>query len=193
MNVQHLTARDFLRQPWKNGGGSTLELASLMHEGRLLWRLSIADVERSGPFSDFSGYERTIMLLEGDGMALTIDDAPPVRIAQPFAPLVFDGGSKTDCALLGGPIKDFNLMVDRERACGALLPRQLGKGELPIACRRWSLIYCASGQLVVSTADATQRLAAGELLRIDADSQTTAVLSGLTSDCTVATALIEPR
>ncbi len=35
-----------------------------------LWRVSIADVERDGPFSRFPGIDRTIVLLEGAGMRL---------------------------------------------------------------------------------------------------------------------------
>jgi len=48
--------------------------------------LSIAEVERSGDFSDFSGYERTIMLLEGNGMELMFDDGASQRIDRRHGP-----------------------------------------------------------------------------------------------------------
>jgi len=101
MRFRHLTAADFVRQPWKNGGGSTTQLALEGDDDRWLWRLSAADVERSGPFSDFAGYERTIMLLEGDGMDLEIDGrVAPLR--TPFEPFVFDGAAPSRiCGTVG--------------------------------------------------------------------------------------------
>src|SRR6185369_11614525 len=68
-----LTPSDYRPMPWKNGGGRTIEIA--VHPvGATLdafqWRVSIADIERDGPFSRFPGIDRTIVLLEGAGMHL---------------------------------------------------------------------------------------------------------------------------
>jgi hypothetical protein len=40
--------------------------------------LSIAAVAQSGPFSDFSGYDRSIMLVEGKGFTLEFAEAEPI-------------------------------------------------------------------------------------------------------------------
>ena len=59
--------------PWKNGGGTTREIAAFPPGAGLDdfgWRLSVAEVERDGPFSVFSGVDRTIVLLDGAGMRL---------------------------------------------------------------------------------------------------------------------------
>src|SRR5689334_4844647 len=93
---RHLEAFDYVRQRWKNGGGTTTELAREDAGDRWLWRVSIADVEVSGPFSDFAGYRRIIALLDGNGMALSFDRAPPVIIDRPHEPFAFDGGWRTD-------------------------------------------------------------------------------------------------
>ena len=37
------------------------------------WRLSIADIEASGGFSVFAGYQRIITVLQGAGMHLQVD------------------------------------------------------------------------------------------------------------------------
>jgi len=103
--------------PWKNGFGTTTEIAIDPADadvgGRFRWRLSIANVQRSGPFSAFLGYERTIMVIAGHGMDLAIADQPARRLDRLFDPLVFSGDSTADCRLLDGPICDFNLMVER--------------------------------------------------------------------------------
>jgi environmental stress-induced protein Ves len=108
------------RMPWKNGAGTTTEITidppGADVAGRFRWRLSIADVERSGPFSAFPGYDRTIMVIAGHGMELAVGERPPHRLDRPFEPFLFSGDMPADCRLLGGPIRDFNLMVARASA-----------------------------------------------------------------------------
>ena len=73
--MRHLRSSDYRIMPWKNGGGSTTEIAicpegSGIPGGQFRWRVSIADVVADGPFSRFSGYDRHIMVVEGAGMTL---------------------------------------------------------------------------------------------------------------------------
>jgi environmental stress-induced protein Ves len=166
MKATHLHAADFSRQAWKNGGGFTTQLA-VDDAQPWRWRLSLAEVRDPGPFSDFRGYERTIMLVEGAGMALTIDRGAPVELRRPHEPFVFDGGAATECALLGGPVKDLNLMVARDRARGSLaaLDPDRFRGEALEA--RWTLVYALRGWTRVTAGDTSLSLAPGELLRID--------------------------
>jgi len=108
--------------PWKNGGGLTEEIASHPDGATLdsfAWRVSIAEVTRDGPFSRFPGIDRTIMLLEGAGMRLSRGDREIV-LRTPFEPYAFDGGEEIDCALIEGPVRDFNAMVRRDRAHGSI-------------------------------------------------------------------------
>lgn len=109
--MRWLQAADYLRTPWKNGGGSTLEVCRDQGEGLegFGWRLSIADIAEAGPFSSFSGYERIITVLEGQGMVLQVDGrcSGPLRAFEPFE---FSGHSQVSCELIGGPIRDFNLI-----------------------------------------------------------------------------------
>lgn len=176
MKVDLRTAADYQRQPWKNGGGVTTELASHGEANRRVWRVSVADVERSGPFSDFTGYERTLMLLEGDGMELVFEGYPPQVLDRVHQAVVFDGGWKTDCRLLGGPVKDLNLMVDRERAHGSLavLPAYAG-GHFAVAAP-WTLLYCLTGSIRVEVAGGEYCVRRGELLRLDEAEGTQLVL-----------------
>ncbi len=167
MKARHLTAREFVRQPWKNAGGTTTELALHEEGAQCLWRLSVADIERSGPFSDFSGYERIIMLLEGDGMELTLDGAHVERMDEPFRPFTFDGAAKTQCRLLGGAVKDLNLMVDRERAQGSVTARTIAAPvALPLHAS-WVIVYVLHGAVTISCAESLHDIQAGELLQVD--------------------------
>ncbi|WP_268799164.1 HutD/Ves family protein [Pseudomonas huanghezhanensis] len=106
-----LRAADYPRMPWKNGGGSTEEITRDASEGLdgFGWRLSIADIEQSGGFSTFAGYQRIITVLQGAGMTLNIDGTLSEALL-PSDPFAFSGDSQVSCALLDGPIRDFNLI-----------------------------------------------------------------------------------
>jgi hypothetical protein len=102
--------------PWKNGGGVTTEIA-VSPEGAGLdafdWRVSMARVERDGPFSVFPGIDRTLAVLEGNGIRLTIGGREPVLLGVGSEPLAFPADEPTHGTLRGGPILDLNVMARR--------------------------------------------------------------------------------
>jgi environmental stress-induced protein Ves len=104
---------------WANGGGFTHEVATSPEGaglGDFEWRISVAEVSESGAFSTFHGVDRVLVLLDGEGMTLTIDGvATPAPRHQPVR---FAGESTTSCALHSGPTTDLNVMV-RRGACEA--------------------------------------------------------------------------
>ena len=61
----------FITMPWRNGLGSTIELLKHPSGDSFKWRLSMADVTQDGAFSDFSGYDRCLILVNGTGITLT--------------------------------------------------------------------------------------------------------------------------
>jgi len=116
-----LRSSDCQRMPWKNGGGTTIEIwKQVSATGEMLWRLSIADVASDGPFSEFPGIDRWIMVVSGKGMELRIDGMGTKRLDRLFEPLFFSGDAKTDCRLIDGPIRDFNFMIARSFGKGLL-------------------------------------------------------------------------
>lgn len=106
---------DIPATPWRNGGGVTRELAMWPDAGDWAWRMSVADVDKSGPFSKFEGIERWFAVLEGAGVQLDVAGVPH-RVTTVDAPLFFDGGAETGCELIDGKTRDFNLMVRRGNA-----------------------------------------------------------------------------
>lgn len=111
----HFSIANLPETPWKNGGGSTREIAcwppgaSLEDFG---WRVSIATIERPGPFSQFVGVDRLISLLNGDGVHLTGPGADHL-LQHPLEPFEFRGETPIHCVPLGAPSSDFNVMSRR--------------------------------------------------------------------------------
>jgi hypothetical protein len=143
-----LRSGDYQRMPWKNGGGTTTEIwKAAGSDGAILWRLSIADVASDGPFSEFSGIDRWIMMVAGKGMELDISDLGAKRMEKPFEPLAFSGDAKTDCKLIDGPIRDFNLMVARHHARGDLQVVTLSAGETRSFDREVAALHVLDGSI----------------------------------------------
>lgn len=187
MNIRPLSEHDYTRQRWKNGGGFTTELA-IHREGvdRWLWRLSVAEVEQFGDFSDFSGYERTIMLLAGNGMELVFDGNATRRINALYRPFVFDGSCKTYCRLLDGPVTDMNLIVDRGRATGVMSVLPVDTTERVEIAFPWVVLYCLNGAVSITAAGRDHRLDRGESFRIDGAAGSTVGLRASGSETSIA-------
>jgi len=182
---------DWRHVPWRNGGGTTAEvLAEPGPGGRFLWRLSIADVAAAGPFSDFTGYDRHILLLAGKGFVLRFAEAPARRLDRSLEPFAFDGGWRAGCELVDGPVRDLNLMVSRDRARGALRVIRLAAGEraeLPLAGT--VLLHLVEGSLEAGGLP----LSPGDTLRVDGgEGEPFAVVAGAPSSLVVATVTPAP-
>lgn len=151
--------------PWKNRQGITHEIArEPAADDPFLWRLSIAEVAADGDFSLFPGIARTISLIEGAGMELEFAEAPRQRIDERFQPFSFSGDWHCRCRLIGGPIRDFNLMVDRSRMKAETRVQRPGDParEIDVGPGRL-LIYCGVGEVAAGgfTAEAGDTLSLG--------------------------------
>ena len=104
LRIRHLAAAKYRTVPWRNGGGVTSEIAvepeGATVDSRFLWRLSLARIDRSGPFSAFDGYDRTIALITGAGMVLNFGERGSARVDKPMQPLAFSGEWAPGCALI---------------------------------------------------------------------------------------------
>ena len=140
-----LPPSDQRRVAWKNGGGSTAEIAVHPPDAgldRFAWRVSLAAVERDGPFSIFPGVERTLVMVRGAGMRLTGGGAP-LDVRALYEPVTFAGELALACVLRDGPVRDFNLMVRRDRARGEVVV--VRDEAAALAPARFRVCYAAAG------------------------------------------------
>lgn len=145
-----LRASDHKRMPWKNGGGETVEIA-VSPDGVGLadfdWRVSMATVATDGPFSVFPGIDRTLSIIEGEGMTLFIEGREPERLTQESDPLSFAADAPTSATLLDGTITDLNIMTRRGKFTHSVRRVSVdGSEELAIGSKM-GLILCCRGHL----------------------------------------------
>lgn len=115
MNWNRVSLQEVLAQPWRNGGGVTRELLAWPSPRAWRVRLSVADVDGDGPFSQFPGIERWFAVLAGAGVELALDGSTH-RLGRDSDPFRFDGSADVQCRLLDGPTRDFNLMAPPGRS-----------------------------------------------------------------------------
>lgn len=180
MRWTRTTLREARRMPWKNGGGTTLELA-VEPPGATLgmgfaWRLSTAEVAASGPFSSFPGLERTLLLLAGEGFLLDFGALGQVRLDRPLEPARFEGAWPARADLLGGPCVDFNLMADPARCKARLEARDLDRTLRLDLDATTILLFVARGTASVPALGL--HLGQGHLLRVEAEGGVLEVLPG---------------
>ncbi len=167
-----LRAAGYRAMPWKNGGGTTTEIA-VSPEGAGLddfdWRVSMARVETGGPFSAFAGIERTLCVLEGEGLALDVAGRAPAILSRETAPYSFPADLPTSASLTAGPITDLNVMTRRGRLNHHVERLDLAAPTLVAADAAITLVLCHEGEVDLRGTAGAGRLGAPDAAVFDAD------------------------
>ena len=119
--VEVLGHQAYPLHPWRNGRGVLRHIAE--GDG---WQLRLADIDESGPFSDFSGHVRLFALVEG-AVVLEMPDGGRIACDPASEVAVFDGGAAPHCRLVSGPAKAFNLIVEPDKVAASLGRQSLGR------------------------------------------------------------------
>ena len=157
--------------PWANGRGTSYEIASDRNEaGEWTWRLAMAPVNEDGPFSRIECVNRSLAVVEGAGMLLSVDrkklQCLPMQVVR------FRGDAITEATLTDGPIMDINLMVRRKEADGEMAIVS-NAGLLNGA----SIVVALGGSAQVKCGDSTYDLERHDSL-LECDAETVSLVSG---------------
>ena len=141
--------------PWKNGGGTTTEIAVAPSGAGLDdfdWRISLATITQSGPFSSFPGIDRSLALVQGDGVLLDFGDER--FVLSPSEPLIeFAGEDAVHATVTGALTTDFNVMTRRGRCRHRLEPLVVRGSEALKRRSATTLLFLADGEsLTLSSA-----------------------------------------
>ncbi|UMR31257.1 HutD family protein [Massilia sp. MB5] len=152
--------------PWKNGGGSTTEIA-VAPAGASFdefdWRISLATIAASGPFSVFPGIDRTLTLVEGAGVVLDVGNERRVALSE-REPVVAFPGETAVSATIEGITTDFNVMTRRSR-CSHQLERRVVRDFSTLERRsELTVLFLAEGESL-TVASGSERVA---MVRYDA-------------------------
>jgi uncharacterized protein len=140
--LQIVRKSSFTAAPWKNGGGITHEVMREPAGGDpFRWRVSVAHIDASGPFSDFAAYDRKMVLLKGAGIELRFADGVKKTLRQVGDLVEFDGAVSTYCELLHGPCVDLNLMVAKSDSAAVRVERFIESLAVSVPRNETKLIF----------------------------------------------------
>lgn len=171
--------------PWKNGGGVTREVALMPGQDvPFLWRISLATIRSSGPFSRFPGIDRTIVALRGNPVRLISEDNELARLTACGEPFAFAGEMDIDAEIEGGETTDLNIMTARDHASHRMTRREWS-GTLNLTGKTPQTAVVFTGSVTVRAGNAEHLLAvddvvidivSGEELALTSTGQATAYL-----------------
>lgn len=163
MSLHHVHLANCPSQPWRNGGGRTRELMVWPQAHDWALRVSVADIEHSGPFSAYPGVDRWFAVVKGAGVTLDLADGP--RTLTPAdQPVFFAGETAPACHLLHEPTRDLNLMVQRDGRVSQM--RRAAAGAAIEGSTQWRGLYTA-GPAVLECDGVAQPVHAGTLVWSD--------------------------
>ncbi|MCF6371214.1 HutD/Ves family protein [Rhizobium halophilum] len=167
-----LSACDHKRMPWKNGRGETAEIAVFPADATVDtfdWRISMATVAEDGPFSIFPGIDRTLSVIEGGGLELSVAGCEPIFLDPSSLPYRFSADVATKARLTDGTIVDFNVMSRRET-----VNHQVQRLALPLSLEgsdRTRFIFCLGTGVRVIGASREETLQARDVVIVEAGEQ----------------------
>ncbi|MBY5691618.1 HutD family protein [Rhizobium leguminosarum] len=177
-----LRAGDHKRMPWKNGKGETVEIAVFPPGASINdfdWRISMATVAEDGPFSIFPGIDRTLAILDGNGMVLDVAGSTPVLLTTTTDPLSFPADIPVAARLEDGVITDLNVMTRRDGLAHTLIRVDVDGGNTVRLSPSTCLFLCHRGALSFRRDGETGALAAGDALLIEATVATALEIDGV--------------
>jgi environmental stress-induced protein Ves len=151
----HLRRDQYRSMPWRNGAGVTLEIArEAVADGEFLWRLSLATVANSGPYSSYPGYQRSVSLIAGNGFRLDIGGQESAILDCVGATARFSGSPSTGCTLINGGSTDLSLIV---REPGTILSvtriQETQARVMPLRSGTLNAVFCLGEGALLTPSD----------------------------------------
>ena len=145
-----IRSADYPTRPWKNAGGTTCDIV-IEPPGASLeefdWRVSLAQVDRDGPFSRFDNVDRTLVLLSG---AMTLHEPQRRTELARGEPVSFAGERDITATVSGGSTLDLNVMTRRGRVRHGVSKVLLNtRHQLTIARRTTRILFVLDGALII--------------------------------------------
>jgi uncharacterized protein len=168
--ITKLDPAQYRRTPWKNGGGTTIDIA----EQDDIWRFGRTPIVAPGPFSDYSGFDRLQVLVAGRGLVLETPDGE-IDVRQLLTPVRFKGETLIKSRLEAGPVEVVNLIG--ARAFVRLALEVLRPGDRQTAEVGTHIAY-ATADAELEIDGARHPLAADHALRIEAPRPTMIACTG---------------
>jgi environmental stress-induced protein Ves len=156
--MQLLKMSDYIIMPWKNGLGTTAQIAVAPDNQ---WRISAATVKKPNPFSEFKGCQRLLTIWRGSGLLLNDYELLPGIVYK------FSGEAPIFCKNLSPEVIDLGVIYHPEKVTATMEVLSMTESKNLILTKGLNFIFCAEGSFQIEDLIVTE----GETLRIDINSE----------------------
>lgn len=147
-----LRAAENRAMPWKNGDGTTYEIAVFPENSTVAdfdWRISRALVSKPGPFSIFPGIDRSLSILSGK-LALARGGDELIDLSPDSTPYSFPGEDRISGSPSGDlPVVDFNVMVRRDRCIASVVRWKISEPVAVPEIAYFTVIFVEAGRVEI--------------------------------------------
>ena len=176
MRTTLLVPSSFRSSPWKNGGGTTIDIAEANRPDHvsgdwagLLWRFGRTAIVAPGPFSDLAGCDRAQVVVRGAGLVLELPHGE-IDVRRPWSPVRFRGEDRITSRLESGPVEVVNLIADRAQF---KIDLRVMVARSERHCRRGiHILYATDGQVSIAVGGEKHSLAQNHALKLDVSDTT---------------------
>jgi environmental stress-induced protein Ves len=145
----------------------------------------MAQVTSDGAFSSFPGIDRTLLVIDGAGIDLSVAGYEPVRIDRSTIHC-FPGDQQTSATLIDGPITDLNVMSRRGIVSQRVRRINVMKRQDFIVSAQ-TFLFVERGTATIRSASTVDSLSACDALLVEQGSAPVAI----ESDATAGVVIIE--
>lgn len=152
--MQLLKMSDYIIMPWKNGLGTTAQIAVAPDNQ---WRISAATVKKPNPFSEFKGCQRLLTIWRGSGLLLNDYELLPGIVYK------FSGETPIMCKNLSPEVIDLGVIYRPEKVAATMNVLSMTESKNLILTKGLNFIFCAEGRFQIEELIVTE----GETLKIN--------------------------
>ncbi len=151
--------------PWKNGGGTAVDIAGAPESGSwddFDWRVNVATIARSGPFSDYPEVDRDFRVLDGGGVELAVEGSSHRTLLAGGVAYRFPGDRPTLARLVdeAEPCRAFNVLMRRGRITADVRELVIGRAQTLRPTGNLLVGIVRSGSIGVGSGVTLERLGA---------------------------------
>lgn len=148
--MQIIPFKNLVSTPWKNGKGTTRQIIRYPEDSTLddfIFRVSIASVTETGPFSSYPKIDRSLAVLEGSDLELNLNNKIILFIPQNTI-IHFDGVDKAVVTACPNDVLDFGVMSRQGLAIHTLEKMSIQQGESFTRKMPYSLFFSLNPSVI---------------------------------------------
>lgn len=154
--MHKISFQDLAITPWKNGAGTTRQI--LIHPAdatldNFAFRVSAADVNTLGPFSDYRGIQRSLAVLTGTGLTLAMADGHSMSFIPKCTVVDFEGGQAPVTTACPEPVLDIGVMSRTGIYSHSFAQTNYACQQTHHVTAAHGLLFCLNNQPVIFQSD----------------------------------------